>query len=232
MKNLLIVILSGFLLLSCESSRQDSLEDIQKEIEKSTSKFIQSNSDEVINSLKFVILKENRYYLNEIGAQKANTDEKILKKLQTDISDVNKALDDREKFILEKKKDIREYEIELIDFQKLNIDSLKQQYHNKNNSVSTISGDLSTTGQSERIITVFNPNYTKVSFRGQGRTAIISFHTFGASSTFGGWQYKDGTGSFATPITREISLYTNNDNLRLSYRISDPEGGICSYALK
>ena len=41
MKNLLIVILSGFLLLSCESSRQDSLEDIQKEIEKSTSKFIQ-----------------------------------------------------------------------------------------------------------------------------------------------------------------------------------------------
>lgn len=104
MKNLLIVILSGFLLLSCESSRQDSLEDIQKEIEKSTSKFIQSNSDEVINSLKFVILKENRYYLDEIGAQRANTDEKILKKLQTDISDVNKALDDREKFILEKRR--------------------------------------------------------------------------------------------------------------------------------
>lgn len=175
MKNLLIVILSGFLLLSCESSRQDSLEDIQKEIEKSTSKFIQSNPDEVINSLKFVILKENRYYLDEIGAQRANTDEKILKKLQTDISDVNKALDDREKFILEKKKDIREYEIELIDFQKLNIDSLKQQYHNKNNSVSTISGDLSTTGQSERIITVFNPSFTKVSFRGQGRTILAYY---------------------------------------------------------
>lgn len=232
MKNLLTVILSGFLLLSCENTRQNSLEDIQKDVERSTSKFIQMNSDEVINSLKFVMLKENRYYLDEVSARKVKTDEKILKKLKNDISDINKALDEREKFIRENKRNIREYEIELMDFQKLNIDSIKHEYHNKNNAISAISGDLSTTSQSERIITVFNPSYSKVSFRGQGRTAIISFHTFGASSTFGGWQYKDGTGSFATPITREISLYTNKDNLRLSYRTSDPEGGICGYTLK
>ena len=142
MKNLKIIILSGFLLLSCENTSQNSLEDIQKNIERSTSKFIQKNSDEVINTLKFVVLKENRYYLDEVSARKAKTDEKILQKLKSDISDVNKALDEREKFIGENKKNIGEYEMELMDFQKFNIDSIKHEYHNKNNAISAISGDL------------------------------------------------------------------------------------------
>lgn len=231
MKNLLIVLVSGLLLLSCEDSRNNSLEDFQKEVQRNTSKFIQSNPEEAINSLKYVILKEDRYYLDETNARKANTNEKIIEKLKKDISDVNKALDERAKFIQENKKNIKEYQLELIDFQKIDLDSLKKAYYNKNNSISSISGDLSTTSQNQRIITVYNPSYTKVTFRGQGRTALISFHTFGASSTFGGWQYKDGTGSFATPITRDISLYTNNDDLRLSYKTSDPEGGICGYTL-
>ena len=140
-------------------------------------------------------------------------------------------MDERAKFLKENEKNIKEYQLELIDFQRIDLDSLKKAYYNKNNSISSISGDLSTTGQSQRIITVYNSSYTKVTFRGQGRTALISFHTFGASNTFGGWQDKDGTGSFATPITREISLYTNNDNLRLSHQASDPEGGICGYTL-
>lgn len=227
MKKALVILASGFVFLSCENSNQTSFEDVQKQIEKSTSKFIQSNPEEAISSLQFIILKENRYYIDEDEARKAGINEKILKKLKIDISDVNNALDEREKFIIENKQNIKEYEIELIDFQKLNIDSLKQKYHSDNNSITRMSGDLSTSDQYPRTATVFNPNYTKVEFRGQRKTAIISFHTFGASSSLGGWQYKDGTGSFSIPITREISLYSNNDNLRLSYKITDPEGGTC-----
>lgn len=150
MKNVKIIILSGFLLLSCENTRKHSLEDLQKNIERSTSKFVQTNSDEVINSLKFVVLKENRYYLDEVSARQAKTDEKILQKLKSDISDVNKALDEREKFIRENMKNMGEYEIELMDFQKVNMDSIKYEYHHKNNPVSAISGDLFTTGQTEK----------------------------------------------------------------------------------
>ena len=146
MKNLLIILVGSLLLLSCEDSRNNSVEDFQKEVERSTSKFIQSNPEDAINSLKYVILKDNRYYLDEANARKANTNEKIMEKLKKDISNVNKALDERAKFIQENKKNIKKYQIELMDFQKIDLDSLKKLYHNKTNSISSISGDLSTTG--------------------------------------------------------------------------------------
>lgn len=233
MKKIMYVLL-GMLFLSCTEPAHESVEDIENEISKNTAMLVQSNPENAINSLKFVILRDNRYYLDEEGAKRNKIEPKIINKLKQDLLDVNKALDEREKFLQQSKGTIREYEIKLMDFQKMDVDSLKKEYKKSSmlRSATVVSGDLSTSSQSERIITVYNPDNTKAIFTAQGRTAIVPFHTFGASSTFGGWQYKDGTGSFSTPITREISLYTNKDNLRLSYRTSDPKGGICGYKLQ
>lgn len=233
MKKLLFT-LSFSVLFACSESMPNSEEDIRNDIAKSTERLVQKESDDAIQSLRYIMLRDNRYYLDEEGARKGQISNEIISRVKKDLLDVNKALQEREEFLQKNRQNIRAYDIELIDFQKIDIDSLKVEYSKRKTamSASALSGYLSTTGQSERIITVYNPDNTKAVFTAYGRTAIISFHTFGASSTFGGWQYKDVTGSFAAPVTREISLYTNKDNLRLSYRTSDPKGGVCGYKLQ
>ena len=188
MKKIMYVLL-GMLFLSCTEPAHESVEDIENEISKNTAMLVQSNPENAINSLKFVILRDNRYYLDEEGAKRNKIEPKIINKLKQDLLDVNKALDEREKFLQQSKGTIREYEIKLMDFQKMDVDSLKKEYKKSSmlRSATVVSGDLSTSSQSERIITVYNPDNTKAIFTAQGRTAIVSFHTLGASSTFGGW---------------------------------------------
>lgn len=236
MKHLFLTLITGlFISTSCSNSSENTSEEIQETLKKRQKEFVTSNSEKAIESLKYIILRNNRYYLDEQRIQKDKVDDLIIKQLREDIYNVNKALQEREEYLKKNKNNIQSYELNLMDFQKQDIDSLKQEYknsHSYNYNRNNITGDISTTSQSERTTTIHNPRYNKVSFTARGRTAIFSFHTFGASSTFGGWQYKDGSASFASNVTREISLYSNNDNLRLSYRTSDPEGGDCGYILK
>lgn len=108
--------------------------------------------------------------MDEEGAKRNKIEPKIINKLKQDLLDVNKALDEREKFLQQSKGTIREYEIKLMDFQKMDVDSLKKEYKKSSmlRSATVVSGDLSTSSQSERIITVYNPDNTKAIFTAQG----------------------------------------------------------------
>ena len=246
----------GLLLISSFYSCSTMTDEIENsKIEKITKTYdenIRQNKENELQVLKFVYLKNEKYYLDKEGALKANLDKNAITSVEKSINETNKDFEEFKKEISEEslkninsKKKI-EVKTEFIDFQKINIDSLisevnetseKKNLLNKRPSYETYGsaditgGDITTNSTYPRQESAYNVRFNYVYFESLGFSAPVSSHRYIAQSTFGGQVAAFRTGSAYTRTNATLKLNTSGDKLFLQFSCSDPMGCAASWKL-
>lgn len=246
MKRLLPICLILSLFYSC-ASVDDTIKEskLDDKLLESYSESIQRKQEDQLEVLKFVYLENDRYKFDKEAAINADLNSDAISQVEKSINDTNKEIELFEKEVLNERMNNKRLNIEIqkdfIDFQKINIDSIKGNYKNFKDIQTTSSyfpgeqehygQDISTDSTYPRKSSVKNVRSSYVGFESMGKAAPVSSHKYRAQSSFGRVLYAIRTGSAYTTTKNEFKLYTSGDKLFLEFSCSDPNGCIASYRL-
>lgn len=220
MKNLIktgVLLLLATFVFSCSENKTENLqeENIAAEIH---------NSDSYKRAyIKSVELINEQYVLNREKALKNGLSEIQISEIENQLLEVNTLINDTREY--------KNYELDIVDPKSIDIEEFIEESEETSNYDPTLmrSGTIFTNSTAVKVVSLGFNTDRLCRFRYKGNVALLSAHTVGTKA-LGDWKYitttRFNTGMlYPTNLTFDAT-YTN---AWISYRTSDPRGGLCNY---